>query len=141
MTATAITEDGLVGLPWRGQLMRIAYECALWVQYLLGERYWSDGDLDAKEGREKQAAGWRDCIIHRDLKPETMLLTKEWRLKLTDFGEARATDLNHTMTSVGTPIYVSPEVMRGDRYDSKADSYSFGVCLVAMVSHAHASSP
>ena len=37
------------------------------------------------------------------------------------------------MTSVGTPIYVAPEVMAGNRYDATADSYSFGICLVAMV--------
>jgi len=37
------------------------------------------------------------------------------------------------MTSVGTPIYVAPEVMAGNRYDATADSYSFGICLVAMI--------
>jgi len=37
------------------------------------------------------------------------------------------------MTSVGTPIYVAPEVMKGYSYDSTADSYSFGICLVAMI--------
>jgi len=37
-----------------------------------------------------------------------MLLTKDWQLKLTNFGEARAVNLNQTMTSVGTPIYVAP---------------------------------
>jgi len=37
------------------------------------------------------------------------------------------------MTSVGTPIYVAPEVMQGYAYDSSADSYSFGICLVAMI--------
>jgi serine/threonine protein kinase len=52
---------------------------------------------------------WCTCIIHRDLKPENMLFTKEFDLKLTDFGEARAT-VDSTMTSVGTPIYVAPEV-------------------------------
>ena len=40
-----------------------------------------------------------------------MLLTPDWQLKLTDFGEARATDINYTMTSVGTPIYIAPEIM------------------------------
>ena len=52
-----------------------------------------------------------------------MLLTENWQLKLTDFGEARATDLNNTMTSVGTPIYIAPEIMRADHYDGKADVY------------------
>ena len=37
------------------------------------------------------------------------------------------------MTSVGTPIYVAPEVMKGNSYDATADSYSFGICLVAMI--------
>ena len=41
--------------------------------------------------------------------------------------------MNQTMTSVGTPIYVAPEVMAGYSYDSTADSYSFGICLVAMI--------
>ena len=78
-------------------------------------------------------AGYRQCIIHRDLKPDNMLLTKDWQLKLADFGEARAVQLNQTMTSVGTPIYVAPEVMRGYRYTATADTYSFGICLVAMI--------
>jgi hypothetical protein len=130
----ALTEDAATGvqtLTWKGQLLRIATDCALGVQYLHGERYWSDGN--DKTGEEKEEAGWRECIIHRDLKPDNMLLTKEWILKLTDFGEARAIELNHTMTSVGTPIYVAPEVMAGYRYDATADSYSFGICLVAMI--------
>jgi len=37
------------------------------------------------------------------------------------------------MTSVGTPIYVAPEVMSGNQYDATADSYSFGICLVAII--------
>ena len=37
------------------------------------------------------------------------------------------------MTSVGTPIYVAPEVMKGYAYNAKCDSYSFGICLVAMI--------
>ena len=54
------------------------------------------------------------------------------KLLVSHFGEARAADLSRTMTSVGTPIYVAPEVMRGNQYDSKCNSYSFGICLVAM---------
>ena len=47
--------------------------------------------------------------------------------------KARAVNLNQTMTSVGTPIYVAPEVMAGNHYDATADIYSFGICLVAMI--------
>ncbi|GMI54668.1 hypothetical protein TeGR_g1117 [Tetraparma gracilis] len=58
---------------------------------------------------------------------------KDWTLKLTDFGEARAQNMGGTMTSVGTPIYIAPEVMRADHYDVKADTWSYGLCLVAMI--------
>jgi len=72
-------------------------------------------------------------LVCRDLKPDNMLLTNDWQLKLTGFGEARAVDLNQTVTSVGTPIYVAPEVTRGDSYGTTCDSYSFVICLVAMI--------
>ena len=62
-----------------------------------------------------------------------MLVTTEGVLKLTDFGEARTAEVDMTMTAVGTPIFLCPEIIRGARYDVKADSYSFGICLVAMM--------
>ena len=122
-------------MTWKDQLLRTSTECALGVQYLHHERYWSEEEeVEDVEGELKVVpAGYRECIIHRDLKPDNMLLTDDWKLKLTDFGEARAVQLNQTMTSVGTPIYVAPEVMKGYRYGATADSYSFGICLVAMI--------
>ncbi|GMI29719.1 hypothetical protein TeGR_g7215 [Tetraparma gracilis] len=108
-------------LTWKGNLWRMALEAALGVQYLHHHRYWKE-----------EPAGWKEAVIHRDLKPDNMLLDNDWRLKLTDFGEARATNLGATMTSVGTPIYISPEVMRADHYDVSADAWSYGLCLVAM---------
>ncbi|GMI34086.1 hypothetical protein TeGR_g2229 [Tetraparma gracilis] len=108
-------------LTWKGHLWRMALEAALGVQYLHHHRYW------------KEEAGWRESVIHRDLKPDNMLLTNDWKLKLTDFGEARAQNLGATMTSVGTPIYIAPEVMQGDKYDERADTWSYGLCLVAMI--------
>jgi serine/threonine protein kinase len=75
----------------------------------------------------------QESVIHRDLKPDNMLLTRDWTLQLTDFGEARAQNMGGTMTSVGTPIYIAPEVMRADHYDEKADTWSYGLCLVAMI--------
>ncbi len=115
-------EDKPFLLTWRGHLHRWGEECAMGVQYLHQSRYYSEHDDT-----------WRNCIIHRDLKPDNMLLTPDFKLKLTDFGEARAYDENHTMTTVGTPVYVAPEIMRGDRYNHKADVYSYAVVLVAMI--------
>jgi serine/threonine protein kinase len=98
-------------------------------------RYWSDEGGEKLNRHAEEKAGWRECIIHRDLKPDNMLLTNDWVLKLTDFGEARAVEANSraAMTSVGTPIYMSPETMRGDHYTKTADSYSFAVVLMARV--------
>ncbi|GMI38375.1 hypothetical protein TeGR_g13291, partial [Tetraparma gracilis] len=123
-------------LTWKGGLWRMALEAALGVQYLHHHRYWSDGGKrhnGATNEVEEEEAGWKESVIHRDLKPDNMLLTRDWTLKLTDFGEARAQNMGGTMTSVGTPIYIAPEVMRADHYDAKADTWSFGLCLVAMI--------
>ena len=123
-------------LTWKGGLWRMALEAALGVQYLHHHRYWSDGGKrhnGATNQVEEEDAGWKESVIHRDLKPDNMLLTRDWTLKLTDFGEARAQNMGGTMTSVGTPIYISPEVMRADHYDVKADTWSYGLCLVAMI--------
>ena len=122
-------------ISWKKHLVMTAIECALGVQYLHNEQYWAEEEeVEDTNGEIKIVpAGYRQCIIHRDLKPDNMLLTKDWQLKLTDFGEARAVQLNQTMTSVGTPIYVAPEVMKGYRYSATADTYSFGICLVAMI--------
>ncbi|GMI38924.1 hypothetical protein TeGR_g3516, partial [Tetraparma gracilis] len=127
---------GETELTWKGHLWKMALEAALGVQYLHHHRYWSDGGTrhnGATNEMEEEEAGWKESVIHRDLKPDNMLLTRDWLLKLTDFGEARAENLGATMTSVGTPIYISPEVMRADHYDTRCDSWSYGLCLVAMI--------
>jgi serine/threonine protein kinase len=51
--------------------------------------------------------------------------------KLTDFGTSRAlSDEELTMTSVGTPLFCAPEVMKGENYDEKVDVYAFGMSLM-----------
>jgi hypothetical protein len=89
-----ITGKGPGTMTWKSHFLRFAKEAAYGILYLHGSRYW-----------DEDAGAWRECVIHRDLKPENMLISKDWVLKLTDFGEARATDkMNMTMTTVGTPI-------------------------------------
>ncbi|POM70358.1 TKL/DRK protein kinase, partial [Phytophthora palmivora] len=68
-------------------------------------------------------------VIHRDLKSRNILLTVDLDAKLTDFGVSRER-VDHTMTAgVGTSLWMAPEVLMGERYDDKADVFSFGVVL------------
>jgi len=72
-------------------------------------------------------------IIHRDLKPENILLSEKKRAMLCDFGISREEKATAVMTSCGTPSYMPPEVFQEDTYTTKADVYSFGMLLYAML--------
>ncbi|RMX65543.1 hypothetical protein DD238_004907 [Peronospora effusa] len=68
-------------------------------------------------------------VIHRDLKSRNILLNENQDAKLADFGASRE-QVDRTMTAgVGTSLWIAPEVMMGERYDEKADMFSFGVVL------------
>jgi len=70
-------------------------------------------------------------VIHRDLKSRNLLIDKAWNIK--DFGLARAFDEQPgTMTACGTPTHAAPEVIKHLHYTTKADVYSFGICLWEM---------
>ncbi|MCD6452546.1 MAG: protein kinase [Acidobacteria bacterium] len=76
-------------------------------------------------------------IIHRDIKPENILLDQEGRIKVTDFGIAKAaygtTLATRTGVSLGTPHYMSPEQARGKPIDKRSDLYSLGIVMYEMV--------
>ncbi|EGZ10746.1 hypothetical protein PHYSODRAFT_337522 [Phytophthora sojae] len=68
-------------------------------------------------------------VIHRDLKSRNILLSESQDAKLADFGASRER-VDRTMTAgVGTSLWIAPEVMMGERYDDKADMFSFGIVL------------
>ncbi|GAB9477761.1 Tkl protein kinase, partial [Globisporangium polare] len=72
----------------------------------------------------------RPIVLHRDLKSKNILLDAQMNAKLTDFGVSRERSDTTTMTAgVGTSLWMAPEVMMGERYDDKADIFSFGVVL------------
>jgi|GEM_PF-5458199 len=72
-------------------------------------------------------------IIHRDIKPSNILINSEGRVKLVDFGLARAMGAQEQEISLGTPDYVAPEIMQGSRVDHRADIYALGVVLFEML--------
>ncbi|KAG8748079.1 G2-specific serine/threonine protein kinase [Ceratobasidium sp. 428] len=69
-------------------------------------------------------------ILHRDLKPENVFLDTEGNVKLGDFGLAKQINYaTFTQTYVGTPYYMSPELINEKQYDTKSDIWSLG-CLI-----------
>jgi len=75
-------------------------------------------------------------VVHRDLKPENILVDDSGHLALADFGLARATDsktITVTGTVMGTPAYLSPDALKGEKAHPAADMYSFGVILFELL--------
>ncbi|MDD9936863.1 MAG: serine/threonine protein kinase [Myxococcales bacterium] len=71
-------------------------------------------------------------IIHRDIKPANVIISHQGEVKLMDFGIARdhsLSDLTETGTGVGTPSYMSPEQILGDKLDFRSDIFSLGIVL------------
>jgi eukaryotic-like serine/threonine-protein kinase len=80
------------------------------------------------------AAAHRSGLIHRDIKPENVLIADDGRVKVADFGLARAFDANtsHTATGgllIGTVSYLAPELIVNGKADPRSDVYAAGVLL------------
>jgi len=72
-------------------------------------------------------------VIHRDLKPSNILLTRDHRAKIADFGMSVANAGQELTAETGTYRYMAPEVIRHESYSSNADVYSFGICLWQLI--------
>jgi beta-lactam-binding protein with PASTA domain/tRNA A-37 threonylcarbamoyl transferase component Bud32 len=81
------------------------------------------------------AAAHRAGIVHRDVKPENVLLAEDGRIKIGDFGLARATTANTATGSqlLGTIAYLAPELVTRGTADARSDIYSLGILLYEML--------
>ncbi|KAI0564723.1 Serine/threonine protein kinase [Gracilaria domingensis] len=71
--------------------------------------------------------------VHRDIKPENILVdnhSKQWPIKLTDFGLSEKMQPDQLLTdAIGTPLFVAPEILKGNGYDCACDMWSLGVVM------------
>ncbi len=77
-------------------------------------------------------------VLHRDIKPGNILIARDGRVKVTDFGIGRFTnaatsDLTRTGQMIGSPAYMSPEQVRGEKLDGRSDLFSLGVVLYELL--------
>ena len=84
------------------------------------------------------AAAHKIGIIHRDIKPENILISKDGRIKVADFGLARNTSMGQTVTAessvvLGSVSYLSPEQVQRGVADSRSDIYAVGIVIFEML--------
>jgi serine/threonine protein kinase len=142
--AAAVCHDHIVGIHAVAEDNGVPY---IVMQYVHGvslqERLDQSGPLELKEilrigmqAAEGLAAAHKQGLVHRDIKPANILLENGIeRVKITDFGLARAVDdasLSQSGVIAGTPMYMAPEQAAAEQVDHRADLFSLGSVLYFM---------
>ena len=85
------------------------------------------------------AAAHDQNIVHRDIKPQNIIISRDGKVKVADFGIAKAVSAQTTTTAaIGSVHYISPEQARGGYSDARSDIYSLGITMYEMVTgHVH----
>jgi eukaryotic-like serine/threonine-protein kinase len=101
-----------------------------------GALYWARAAEVAADVAGALAVAHARGIVHRDVKPANVMLTTEGKVKVMDFGIARATavpSITQTSAVVGTAQYIAPEQAQGLEVDARTDVYALGCCLYEMI--------
>ncbi len=142
--AAAVNHEHVVAIHAVGECKGVPYLVMRFVEgRSLQARLDAEGTLELTEilrigiqAAQGLAAAHSQGLIHRDVKPGNILLENSIeRVKLTDFGLARAADspgLTRTGVVAGTPEFMAPEQARGERLDTRADLFSLGCVLYVM---------
>jgi len=81
-------------------------------------------------------AAHSEGVVHRDLKPQNIMVEKHGRIIVMDFGIARTIEqggMTHTGALIGTPDYMSPEQVMGEKVDARSDLFTLGVIFFQLL--------
>ena len=141
-SAACLSNPNIVNIYDVGDEMGIYYIVMELIEGITLKRYIErKGKLGVREAIEVAIqvthgliAAHAEKIVHRDIKPQNIMISKEGKIKVTDFGIARAASTKTISSStMGSVHYISPEQARGGFCDERSDIYSLGIMLYEML--------